>query len=102
MYKYKKLPDQIIEKLYLGDMDHANNIDGLLKLKISHILCSAIHLPLNYPDVIIFFYLRNLLTKGSILKILLMKTSRCTSKKLINSLKKDCPQEQEYLFTGIP
>ena len=47
MYKYKKLPDQIIEKLYLGDMDHANNIDGLLKLKISHILCSAIHLPLN-------------------------------------------------------
>ena len=51
MFYEKMLPDEIIDKLYLGNMNHAENINGLNTLKISHILVSANWLKPVFPEV---------------------------------------------------
>jgi hypothetical protein len=47
----EQLPDQIIDKLYLGCMLCADNLNGLNKLNISHVLVAAQYLEPCFPDV---------------------------------------------------
>ena len=49
---YFNLPDEIIDRLYLGNMKSAENIDVLKILYISHILICASNLLPMYPEVI--------------------------------------------------
>lgn len=52
MYEGKDdLPDKIIDKLFLGCMICAQNLNGLKKLNISHILIAAQYLEPCFPDV---------------------------------------------------
>jgi hypothetical protein len=50
MYNWRKAPDQIIDKLYLGNMSNAGDLESLQSLKISHILIVADFLRVNFPD----------------------------------------------------
>ena len=50
MFNEQTVPDQIIDKLYLGGMSSAEKIDTLYNLKISHILIAASYLQPIFPD----------------------------------------------------